>query len=989
MQTIRVIGGSLLVAAVIGACGCGGKSGPGQPAAPSAGSSANPVDIAGPAADPAGGPSSPATNAAQPERPAADVSDVIESVADGIVRIAMLDREGKELGFGSGFVIDASGLVATNFHVVSKAAKAHAEFRDGTKIELNGYRAWDADGDLAIVQLANTPSGMKVLKLQAADDPKLGSAVIAIGHPQGFKFTISNGIVSAVHKGSDVPREYRENLRYAADRVWIQTNAAISGGNSGGPLLSARGEVIGINTWVATGNNLGFAAHARHLADLTGRVQQTTTDLWTIAEPQVQLEKLVGEYVQAWQYFQGRLQQAANVKEQEEIARTASPVPSHAARFFELADKHRDTPAAYQALSFACQIAATDRAPQCSLVLKQACDRILEDYSDSEWLDRIVLAMSASPHEPAWEFMRRLLETTENSDLRGISCYCLASALRLAPEMDAAREAEVLALLDRVCKEFSDVRLGAGQDALGMLAEQQIFHVKFLSIGKVPPEVSGEDSDGIAFRLSDYRGRVVLLDFWADWCPPCVGMYPHERKLVEKQTGKPFALVGVNQDEPDRLNAVMDKAQVTWRSFADGQWGPTAKQWQVTGIPTMFLIDHEGVIRHRFDGALAGPALKELEDAIEKLVSQVPKTDAVADPAAAPTETVDALLGKVLDLQSRQLQLKNQEESAVRRGEEARTKHVEQSVANLRTILDLCGKVLDRKPEPAARERARLAWLQAAEAITSQKGKESADLLSPLDELAAQIVAEQPDSRTANHATFFKISAHLNVERDGSENDPSINRRLFDWTREFAAAFPQDPRVTPLLAEIGRNAEMDGQIGTAEVVYRLLLDLKPNAQLSAQAKNLLKRVSLVGQPFTFGGPTLDGGQVGSADLRGRVVLVTCWMAASPACVGELPGLQQAYDAYHDKGFEIVSVSFDRNKPALDKILAERKLPWPQIYLDDDAKRRSAWTQFSLNAVPATFLLDREGKLVKVGVRGEALGPAIAELLIDGKGSDNK
>ena len=83
--------------------------------------------------------------------------------------------------------------------------------------------------------------------------------MIAIGHPQGFKFTTTTGIISAVHTTAELPDPYREAIRAPAEQVWIQTNAAISGGNSGGPLLNRAGEVIGINTWVAAGQNLGFA----------------------------------------------------------------------------------------------------------------------------------------------------------------------------------------------------------------------------------------------------------------------------------------------------------------------------------------------------------------------------------------------------------------------------------------------------------------------------------------------------------------------------------------------------------------------------------------------------------------------------------------------------------------------------------------------------------------------------------------------------------
>ncbi|HEV3006331.1 MAG TPA: TlpA disulfide reductase family protein [Pirellulales bacterium] len=65
------------------------------------------------------------------------------------------------------------------------------------------------------------------------------------------------------------------------------------------------------------------------------------------------------------------------------------------------------------------------------------------------------------------------------------------------------------------------------------------------------PDLTGEDLKGVPFKLSDFRGKVVLLHFWAHWSAPRVGMFPHERSLVQRFAGRPFALVGVNGDEPD------------------------------------------------------------------------------------------------------------------------------------------------------------------------------------------------------------------------------------------------------------------------------------------------------------------------------------------------------------------------------------------------------------------------------------------------------
>src|SRR3954454_13329195 len=103
-------------------------------------------------------------------------------------------------------------------------------------------------------------------------------------------------------------------------------------------------------------------------------------------------------------------------------------------------------------------------------------------------------------------------------------------------------------------------------------------------------------------------------------------MYPHERSLVKKLADKPFALVGVNSDtDLKALKPVLEKEEITWRSFWNGPkgtGGPISDEWNVHGWPTLYVIDHKGVIRHKFVGS---PGDEKLDEAIEKLVEAAAK----------------------------------------------------------------------------------------------------------------------------------------------------------------------------------------------------------------------------------------------------------------------------------------------------------------------------------------------------------------------------
>jgi hypothetical protein len=99
-------------------------------------------------------------------------------------------------------------------------------------------------------------------------------------------------------------------------------------------------------------------------------------------------------------------------------------------------------------------------------------------------------------------------------------------------------------------------------------------------------------------------------------------MYPHERSLVKKMENKPFVLLGVNSDsDKAELKKAMEKEQITWRSWWDGgsTRGPIATTWSIQGWPTLYVIDHKGVIRHKY---LGSPGEKTLDEAIEALVKE-------------------------------------------------------------------------------------------------------------------------------------------------------------------------------------------------------------------------------------------------------------------------------------------------------------------------------------------------------------------------------
>jgi len=162
-----------------------------------------------------------------------------------------MPERGPQSGVGSGVIIDAAGIVLTNNHVVEDADEVTVELSDGREFKATEIKT-DPDSDLAVVRLADAKD-LPVAKLGDSDKLSIGDWVIAIGNPFELETTVSAGIISG--KGRELG-----SIRRAQ---FLQTDAAINPGNSGGPLVNLAGEVVGINTAIASSSGgyqgVGFA----------------------------------------------------------------------------------------------------------------------------------------------------------------------------------------------------------------------------------------------------------------------------------------------------------------------------------------------------------------------------------------------------------------------------------------------------------------------------------------------------------------------------------------------------------------------------------------------------------------------------------------------------------------------------------------------------------------------------------------------------------
>jgi peroxiredoxin len=129
------------------------------------------------------------------------------------------------------------------------------------------------------------------------------------------------------------------------------------------------------------------------------------------------------------------------------------------------------------------------------------------------------------------------------------------------------------------------------------------------------------------------------------------------------------------------------------------------------------------------------------------------------------------------------------------------------------------------------------------------------------------------------------------------------------------------------------------------------------------------------------GPTLQGTEVSTRQLRGSIILVDFWATWCRPCVAELPNVKRVYELYHQDGFEVIGISLDNERQRLEQFIEEKHVPWPQIfYPEQKGWENPLAAKYRINAIPATFLLDRQGYVIANDLRGPQLEAIVMKLL---------
>jgi len=291
----------------------------------------------------------------------------------------------------------------------------------------------------------------------------------------------------------------------------------------------------------------------------------------------------------------------------------------------------------------------------------------------------------------------------------------------------------------------------------------------------------------------------------------------------------------------------------------------------------------------------------------------------------------------------------------------------------LRTQSGHFKEFLEKHPQSPYRWEARMAVMQVDNSLDMLEDREP-DLEAQAKELHS--IADDKDAPENIRADAGLVLLQIASAKFDKERTEHSARALSGAIAKFLETHPEDNRAPALkLTEAQAMETFDPE--RARTLYEETAK-DEDKEIADAAKSGLAMMEMRTKPLELSFTAVDGSKVDLADLRGKVVLVDFWATWCPPCVEEIPGVVEVYEKFKDQGFEIVGISLDQDKGALEKFTAENKMTWPQFF-DGKGWDNELAKRFEIQSVPTMWLLDREGKLADPNPR-ERLEKAIQAAL---------
>lgn len=242
---------------------------------------------------------------------------------------------------------------------------------------------------------------------------------------------------------------------------------------------------------------------------------------------------------------------------------------------------------------------------------------------------------------------------------------------------------------------------------------------------------------------------------------------------------------------------------------------------------------------------------------------------------------------------------------------------------------------------------------------------------------------KDPKSKAARLATAILLQDQARRLRKAT---PEEQASLYAKVKEYVSTSDKTADDLTLAMNVALGMEYGNArdlAAKAYAEYGEMLSKSSDPEVAEQAEILIgagRRMNLVGRPLELKGTTIKGEHFNLESLKGKVVLVDFWATWCGPCLAEYPNILKNYEAYHDKGFEVVGVSLDADREALEKYVDEKQVPWTTLHEKDAKGRHPAATYYGIIGIPAVILVNKEGHVISLAARGEELGKLLEQEL---------
>lgn len=541
--------------------------------------------------------------------------------------------------------------------------------------------------------------------------------------------------------------------------------------------------------------------------------------------------------------------------------------------------------------------------------------------------------------------------------------------------------------------------------------------------------VEGVDADGQPFNWASYRGKFVLLDFWATWCRPCLEEMPRLQAMYEKYREKGVEIVGINLDDTaSQGRQFLQFNKLPWKTVFSGDPtklglnSPMAVRCGVDALPLLILIGKDGtVLRLHIRG-------QELEDKLDELIAgkkappkkkvdtpPTQKKTSLLQPAREPflfvtANAPQAASQKKSDKQGDAKKGKGQKKDVKKEGDEkpfdfdSINPYTADAKLKPAELVEFIFRMQDKPKSIRERPGFNEAVIDASERLMKAETKERFKTVGALTKFEtlhhmASLGDEKADKTLNEFVTsmvkdkrpkIVKEVEFLVLERRLLDVDKLDLKKVPDLLKEVSTYLTKQELearhlriASAAVHAINRLEDGDAREKQFGEFGKMFAKSKTR-ELASYGKRLSKAPGgapsqFIGKELELEGFTTLGEVFDWKAYRGKVVVVDFWATWCGPCRREMPHVRALYNELKEKGLEVVAVSLDRDLDALGRYLEENKIPWTNLAGEET---QALAQKYGVRGIPTMMLIDAKGKVVDVSHGVGRLAPKARALLTE-------